>query len=81
VLASIEVVLGLRESDPPYDVGIVGGAATVIVPALSDTYALLTVLPVIVVSASADVVCTVLKLLVPQPHGSPVGAVFDDAPR
>jgi hypothetical protein len=81
VLASVEVVLGLRESDPPYDMGAVGGIATVVVPPLSDANALLAVLPVTVVCASADVVRAVLKLLVPQPHESPVGAVFDDAPR
>jgi hypothetical protein len=81
VLASVEIVLGLGESDPPYDVGVVGGVATVVVPALSDANALLTMLPVIVVSASADVVRAVLKLLVPQPHESPVSAVFDDTSR
>jgi hypothetical protein len=81
VLASVEVVLRLGESDSPYDMSVVDGIATGVVPALSEANALLTMLPVIVVSASADVVRAVLKFLVPQPHESPAGAVFDDASR
>jgi hypothetical protein len=79
VLATVEVVLGLGKSDPPDDMGVVGGVTAVVVPALSDSNALLTVLPVILVRASPDVVSAVLELLVTQPHLGSVGAVFDDA--
>jgi membrane protein implicated in regulation of membrane protease activity len=81
VLAAVEVVLGLRESNTPNYMGIVSGVASVVVPALSDSDALLAVLPVILVSASAYVVRPVLELLVSQPDEAPIGTTCDDASR
>jgi hypothetical protein len=71
----------LGESDAPDYMGIVGRVAAVVVPALSDTNALLAMLPVILLSASADVVRSVLELLVALPDEGPVSAVLDDASR
>jgi hypothetical protein len=71
----------LGKSDSPYDVGAMGGGAPVVMSTLSDANAFLTMLPVTIVRAPADVVRAVLKLLVPQPHGSSIGAALDDPSR
>ena len=81
MLAAVEVVLGLREPNTPDCMGVVTGVAAVIVPALSDADALLAMLPVILVSASAYIVRPILELLVSQPYEGPIGTTFDDAPR
>ena len=81
MLAAVEVVLGLREPNTPDCMGVVTGVAAVIVPALSDADALLAMLPVILVSASADIVRPILELLVSQPYEGPIGTTFDDASR
>jgi hypothetical protein len=62
-------------------VRVVDGVAAVVVPTLRDTNTLLAVLPVILVSASANVESAVLELLVPLPNEGPVGTVVDDASR
>ena len=59
----------------------VGGVSAVVVTTLSDPNPFLTVLPVILMRASTDVVRSILELLVPQPHGGPVGAASYDPSR
>jgi len=65
VLDAVEVVLGLGKSNPPYGVGVVGGVATSVTSALRHPKALLAVLPAVLVRALPDVVCPVLKFLMP----------------
>jgi hypothetical protein len=71
----------LSESDPPSDMRVMVGVPASAVPALRYPNALLSMLPVVLVRTPADVVRSILKFLVSQPHDGPVGSILDDTSR
>jgi len=81
VFGAVEVVLGLGESNSPDNVRVVDGIPALATPALRYPNALLSMLPMVFVRAPADVVRSVLKFLVTQPHDGPISSGLDDTSR